>query len=85
MYVDDHGDCHYDRYYRRLTFMNQVKRPVPALRTIFARGMDLIGRGLPGSEGRDLLVAFLERYYLTRLRKHRLERSRRALSWTVYR
>jgi hypothetical protein len=84
MYVDDHGDCHYDRHYRRLTFMNQVKRPVPALRAIFGRGIELIHRGLPGSEGRDLLIAFLERYYLTRLRKHRLERSRGVLSWTVY-
>jgi len=84
MYVDDHGDCHYDRHYRRLTYMNQVKRPVPALRAIFTRGIDLIDRGLPGSEGRDLLIAFLERYYLTRLKKHRLERSRGVLSWTVY-
>ena len=84
MYVDDHGDCHYDRHYRRLTYMNQVKRPVPALRAIFARGIELIHRGLPGSEGRDLLLAFLHRYYLTRLRKHRLERSRGVLSWTVY-
>jgi hypothetical protein len=39
---------------------------------------------LPESDGRDLLVAFLRRYYLTRLKKHRLERSRGAWSWTVY-
>jgi hypothetical protein len=84
MYIDDHGDCHYDRHYRRLTYMNQVKRPVPALRVMFSRGIELIHRGLPGSEGRDLLIAFLHRYYLTRLGKHRLERSRGVISWTVY-
>jgi hypothetical protein len=84
MYIDDHGDCHYDRHYRRLTYMNQVKHPVPALRAIFSRGIESIHRGLPPSEGRDLLIAFLYRYYLTRLRKHRLERSRGVLSWTVY-
>lgn len=84
MYIDDHGDCHYDRHYRRLTYMNQLKRPVPALRVIFSRGIDRIRRGLPPSEGRDLLIGFLHRYYLTRLRKHRLERSRGVLSWTVY-
>src|SRR5574340_687045 len=83
-YIDDHGDCHYDRYYNRLTYMNQVRRPVPTLRAIFRRTMERLYHGLPESEGRDLLIAFLCRYYSTRLRKHRLEKSRGVSSWTVY-
>jgi len=84
MHIDDHGDCHFDRYYNRLTFMNQVKDPVRALRTIFERTIARLKEGLPESAGRDLLISFLYRYYRTRLRKHRLEKSRGAWSWTVY-
>lgn len=84
MHIDDHGDCHFDRYHNRLTFMNQVKDPVRVLHGIFERGIARIKDGLPESAGRDLLVSFLHRYYRTRLRKHRLEKSRGALSWTVY-
>jgi hypothetical protein len=84
MHIDDHGDCHFDHYYNRLTFMNQVKDPVRALRGIFGRSIARIKAGLPESAGRDLLIAFLYRYYRTRLRKHRLEKSRGAWSWTVY-
>jgi hypothetical protein len=84
MHIDDHGDCHFDRYHNRLTFMNQVKDPVRALHAIFERSIARIKDGLPESTGRDLLISFLYRYYRTRLRKHRLEKSRGALSWTVY-
>jgi hypothetical protein len=84
MHIDDHGDCHFDRHHRRLTYMNQVSDPGRALRAIFHRGIDSIRRGLPESEGRRLLIAFLRRYYETRLRKHRLERGRGEVSWTVY-
>ena len=84
MHIDDHGDCHFDRYHNRLTFMNQVKDPVRVLHGIFERSIARIKDGLPESAGRDLLVSFLHRYYRTRLRKHRLEKSRGALSWTVY-
>jgi hypothetical protein len=84
MFIDDHGDCHYDRYYHRLTFMNQVKNPAARLGQIFRVSIRRIHAGLPDSKGRDLLIAFLYRYYLTRLKKHRLERSRGASSWTVY-
>ena len=83
MHIDDHGDCHFDRSHNRWTYMNQLKDPVPALRRIFSSTVERIYRGLPESEGRDLLIAFLYRYYLTRLRKHRLERGR-GISWTVY-
>jgi hypothetical protein len=83
MHIDDHGDCHYDRRHNRRTYMNQLRRPVPALRGIFNRTIERIYRGLPASDGRDMLIAFLYRYYLTRLRKHRLEKGR-GISWTVY-
>ena len=84
MHIDDHGDCYFDRHHRRLTYMNQVRSPGRALRSIFTRGIERIRRGLPDNEGRDLLIAFLYRYYATRLRKHRLERRRGEFSWTVY-
>jgi hypothetical protein len=84
MHIDDHGDCHFDRYHHRLTYMNQVRQPVRVLHGIFQRSIGRIRQGLPESEGRDLLAAFLRRYYRTRLKKHRLERSRGAWSWTVY-
>lgn len=84
MQIDDHGDCHFDRYHNRLTFMNQLKDPARALRRIFQRSIGRLRAGLPESAGRELLISFLRRYYLTRLRKHRLEASRGALSWTVY-
>jgi hypothetical protein len=84
MYIDDHGDYHYDRHYNRLTFMNQVKYPVQALRNIFGKGMNMIYGGLPPSRGRDFLVAFLFRYFVTRLRKHNLERDKGVSMWTVY-
>ncbi len=84
MFIDDHGDCHYDRYYQRLTFMNQVKRPADRLGRIYRESIRRICDGLPRSNGRELLVAFLYRYYVTRLRKHRFERERGASSWTVY-
>lgn len=84
MFIDDHGDSHYDGHFGRLTYMNQLKHPEPTLRRVFRSGVDRIRRGLPPSEGRDLLIAFLYRYYLTRLTKHRREQGRSECSWTVY-
>jgi hypothetical protein len=84
MFIDDHGDCHYDRYYGRTSYMNQVKDPVRALGRIFTVHMGRLLDGLPESPGRDLLTAFLYKYYVTRLKKHMLERDRGASSWTVY-
>ena len=84
MHIDDHGDCHSDRYYHRATFMNQVRDPVSTLSAIYRRGIEQIRSELPASLGRDLMLAFLHRYHQTRLRKHRLERGRGGASWTVY-
>ncbi|MGA2735937.1 MAG: hypothetical protein ABSG65_00640 [Bryobacteraceae bacterium] len=84
MHIDDHGDCHYDRHHRRVTYMNQVRDPARRLGEIYRRGIDRIERGLPQSRGRELMIAFLGRYYHTRLRKNRLERGRGGMSWTVY-
>ena len=84
MHIDDHGDCHYDRHYHRLTYMNQLRDPVRTLGDICRRGIEQIRGGLPESPGRELMIAFLRRYHRTRLRKNRLERNSGALSWTVY-
>ncbi|PXF58380.1 MAG: hypothetical protein C4B58_06645 [Deltaproteobacteria bacterium] len=84
MYIDDHGDCHYDRYYNRITYMNQVKHPVQTLRRIFNTSIDRLYTRLPESEGRELLIGFLYRYFVTRLEKHRLERNSGKFSWNVY-
>jgi hypothetical protein len=84
MYIDDHGDCHIDRYRNCRTYMNQVKEPARTLRRIFVRGVERIHLGLPKSKGKELLIAFLHRYCVTRLRKHCLEKSRDTASWTIY-
>ena len=84
MHIDDHGDSYADRAERRLTYMNQVRRPVAALRRIFHRHVERLHAGLPAGSGRDLLIAFLLRYYLTRLEKHRQQRRRGPVAWAVY-
>lgn len=84
MYIDDHGDCYFDRHRNCRTYMNQLREPARTLRRIFNQNVERIYRGLPKSKGRDLLIAFLNRYCVTRLRKHHLEKSRDATSWAVY-
>ncbi len=84
MYIDDHGDCHYDLYYNRITYMNQVSAPLRALRRIFNECVESLDRGLPESFGKKMLIAFLYRYFVTRLQKHRLERNRGQYAWTIY-
>lgn len=84
MYIDDHGDCYSDREHNRVTFMNQVKRPERTLKTIFLAHVRRLSSGLPAGRGRDLLIAFLTRYYLTRVEKHRQQKVRRAPAWAVY-
>ena len=84
MHIDDHGDCYTDLRERRLTYMNQVKDPVRALRRIFRDDTDRLALGLQPGEGRDLMLAFLLRYYLTRLEKHKRQRARGASAWAVY-
>ncbi|HYM02051.1 MAG TPA: hypothetical protein VET85_03830 [Stellaceae bacterium] len=84
MYIDDHGDCWSDLAERRLTFMNQVRRPERALRRLFRTYIERVFSGLPQGQGRDLMIAFLIRYYVTRLAKHRQERRRGGFAWAVY-
>jgi hypothetical protein len=84
MFIDDHGDCFTDRRDGRLTYMNQVQRPEQVLhRIVFAHFARLV-TGLPANEGRDLLLGFLLRYYLTRLDKHRLQRGKAGSAWDAF-
>ena len=84
MFIDDHGDSFADLADGRITYMNQLAQPRRALQRIFRSQVDRLTRGLPFGEGRDLLIAFLTRYYLTRLEKHRQQRNRGASAWAVY-
>jgi hypothetical protein len=84
MYIDDHGDCWSDLKDNRLTFMNQVSRPERTLRRLFRTHIRQLAAGLPDGEGRDLLIAFLTRYYLTRMDKHRQQRARGGSAWAIY-
>ncbi|MEK6589230.1 MAG: hypothetical protein AABZ11_00980 [Nitrospinota bacterium] len=83
-YIDDYGDYHYDRYYNRMTYMNQVRYPSGTLRRILYKYIQILHEGLPGCMGRDILLTFLLRYFVTRLEKHRLEQYRGEYSWTIY-
>jgi hypothetical protein len=84
MHIDDHGDCYADLHHRRVTYMNQVRHPVRVLRRIFLAHVGRLVQGLPDNDGRELLIAFLTRYYLTRLAKHRQQRKHGASAWAVY-
>ncbi|MGR4865688.1 hypothetical protein [Caulobacter sp. LARHSG274] len=84
MYIDDHGDCWSDLKDNRLTFMNQVSRPERTLKRLFHTHIRQLGSGLPDGDGRDLLIAFLTRYYLTRMEKHRQQRVKGASAWAIY-
>jgi len=84
MYIDDHGDCYSDRQSRRITFMNQLRRPERALKSLFQSHIRELALGLPASEGRDLLIAFLTRYYITRVEKHRQQKIKGGSAWAVY-
>lgn len=84
MYIDDHGDCYSDLQSNRITFMNQVKDPERTLRAIFHLYVRGLARDLPPGDGRDLLIAFLTRYYLTRVEKHRQQKIKGGSGWAVY-
>ena len=84
MHIDDHGDCYADLRDGRLTYLNQVRNPAATLQKIFVEHMARLHAGLPPGEGRDLLLAFLTRYFLTRLEKHRLQKDRSDAAWAVY-
>jgi hypothetical protein len=84
MYIDDHGDCYSDLKDNRITFMNQVKHPERTLKSIFMTYITQLARGLPRNDGRNLLIAFLTRYYLTRVEKHQQQRTMGGSAWAVY-
>ena len=84
MFIDDHGDCYTDRRDGRLTYMNQVRGPERVLRRIALAHFTRLAAGLPANEGRDILLGFLLRYYLTRIDKHRAQRRRGGTAWDVY-
>jgi hypothetical protein len=84
MHIDDHGDCYADRRERRLTFMNQLRRPERALKRLFLRHIKRLFDGIPAGSGRDLMIGFLTRYYVTRVAKHRQQRREGGYAWAVY-
>jgi hypothetical protein len=84
MHIDDHGDCYADLRDGRLTYLNQVRNPAATLRKIFVEHAARLYSGLPPGPGRDLMLAFLTRYFLTRLEKHRLQKERSESAWAVY-
>jgi len=84
MYIDDHGDSYADLADHRVTFMNQVTQPERALRHLFLAHIERLHDELPAGDGRDLLIAFLTRYYATRVEKNRHQRRRAGTAWAVY-
>ncbi|MGE3152122.1 MAG: hypothetical protein AB7G48_10910 [Nitrospiraceae bacterium] len=84
MYIDDHGDYYSDLFYNRLTYINQVADPERTLRRLFYVYMKRLSDGLPEGNGRDVMIGFMTKYYLTRLRKHRLQKPQQELPWAVY-
>jgi len=84
MFIDDHGDCHADRREGRLTYMNQMHRPERVLHRVVQAHFIRLAGGLPANEGRDILLGFLLRYYLTRIDKHREQRRRGGAAWDVF-
>lgn len=85
MHIDDHGDCYAGLSDDRITYMNQVRRPGQALRHVFLAHVERLFNGLPDNAGRDLLIGFLTRYYLTRIQKHRQQKMRQGgFAWAVY-
>ncbi len=83
MFIDDHGDCHADLREGRVTYMNRLRDPERALRRIFAGHCRRIEASLEPGPGRALLLGFLERYYRSRLAKHRRQRAGGG-AWDVY-
>ncbi len=64
--------------------MNQLRNPERSLKRIFGAHVARLAEDLPHSRGRDLLIAFLTRYYLTRLDKHRQHKKAGASAWAVH-
>jgi hypothetical protein len=83
-YIDDYGDFYFDRALGKATYINRVRAPKKFLRQTFDATTALVDRELNDSPGRDLLKAFLHRYFTTRLRKHQTERLREDKARPVY-
>ena len=88
-HIDDHGDAWSDLIHRRITYMNQLRHPRIALKKIFENTIAGLSQRLPDCAGRDLMIAFLYRYYVTRLRKHRTVRTKVEMGterslWSAY-
>jgi hypothetical protein len=84
MYIDDHGDCFLDLHFKRITYMNQVKAPARVLRGLYEQSVKSVCNGFGENDGRNLMIGFLFRYFVTRLEKHRIEQSRTRSRWVVY-
>jgi hypothetical protein len=84
MFIDDHGDCFTDRRDGRVTYMNHVREPERVLERIALAYFARLSAALPQNEGRELLLGFLLRYYLTRIEKHREQRRRGGTAWDVF-
>lgn len=89
MQIDDHGDAWSDLLHRRITYMNQSRRPRATLKKIFDDTIAGLSQRLPDCAGRDLMIAFLNRYYVTRLRKHQIVRAKVEMGterslWSAY-
>jgi hypothetical protein len=84
MYIDDHGDYFADKQCNRITYINQVAFPETALRKMYGDTMRRLMSGLPNNNGKRLLCTFLHRYFVTRIEKHKREREKGGLSWSVY-
>ena len=84
MFIDDHGDCFADRRDGRVTYMNHVRQPERVLQRITLGYLTRLVAGLPANAGRDLLLGFLTRYYLTRLQKHRAQARHGGTAWDVF-
>jgi hypothetical protein len=84
MYIDDHGDSFADLGDHRATYMNQITRPERMLKKLFLAHITRLHQELPAGSGRDLMIAFLTRYYVSRLEKNRQQRRQAGSSWAVY-
>lgn len=84
MFIDDHGDSYADLGDHRVTFMNQISRPERTLRRLFLEHITRLHSELPAGSGRDLMIAFLTRYYVTRVEKNRNQRRQAGSAWAVY-
>ena len=84
MFIDDHGDCFTDRRDGRVTYMNYVRQPERVLERIALAYFARLSSALPQNEGRELLLGFLFRYYLTRIDKHREQRRHGGTAWDVF-